>query len=164
MHGNNQISKQVTDKMAIEICHKSNLIEYLKSENALKYKNMSYKNLDIWKLARENVNQIHEITIQILPKFEMYETGSQIRRSSKSVKANIVEGYGRKEYKMDFIRFLTFALASNYETLDHLETLFETKSLKDEKLYHQIHERITHLSKKLYNFINAVHLKHNDNR
>jgi len=82
---------------------------------------MSYKKLDIWQLARENVNQIHEMTIQTLPKFELYETGSQIRRSSKSVKANIVEGYGRKEYKLEFIRFLTFSLASNYETsmFDH---------------------------------------------
>ncbi|HKK59288.1 MAG TPA: four helix bundle protein [Salinivirga sp.] len=82
---------------------------------------MSYKKLDIWQLARENVSQIHEMTIQTLPKFELYETGSQIRRSSKSVKANIVEGYGRKEYKLEFIRFLTFSLASNYETsmFDH---------------------------------------------
>jgi four helix bundle protein len=125
---------------------------------------MSYKKLDIWQLSRENVNQIHEMTIQTLPKFELYETGSQIRRSSKSVKANIVEGYGRKEYKMEFIRFLTFSLASNYETLDHLETLFETKSLKDEVLFKEIHARTIHLSKKLYNFINAIHLKHNDQR
>jgi len=82
---------------------------------------MSYKKLDIWQLARENVSQIHEMTIQTLPNFELYETGSQIRRSSKSVKANIVEGYGRKEYKLEFIRFLTFSLASNYETsmFDH---------------------------------------------
>jgi len=41
-----------------------------------------------------------------LPKFEMYEEGSQIRRSAKSVAANIVEGYGRRRYKQEFIRFL----------------------------------------------------------
>lgn len=125
---------------------------------------MSYKNLDIWNLARENVSQIHEIVIQSLPKFEMYETGYQIQRSAKSVNANIVEGYGRREYKQDFIRFLTFALASNYEMLDHLEPLYETKSLTDEAFYNQIADRITHLSKKLYNFISAVHSEHNDNR
>ena len=125
---------------------------------------MGYKKLDIWQLARENVNQIHEMTIQSLPKFEMYETGSQIRRSSKSVKANIVEGFGRREYKLEFIRFLTFALASNYETLDHLETLNETKSLEDSEIYNQIHNRITLLSKMLYNFINAVHKNHNSQK
>jgi four helix bundle protein len=58
----------------------------------------------------------------------MYEEGSQIRRSSKSVKSNIVEGYGRRRYKQEYIKFITYALASNDETLDHLETLFETVS------------------------------------
>jgi len=40
-----------------------------------------------------------------LPRFELYETGSQIRRSSKSIRSNIVEGYGRRRYKFDYIRF-----------------------------------------------------------
>lgn len=47
---------------------------------------MSYKNLDIWKLARELVIDIHKTTIHTLPKFEAFEEGSQIRRSMKSVK------------------------------------------------------------------------------
>ena len=121
---------------------------------------MSYKDLDIWELARCNVNQIHKMTIEDLPKFEMYETASQIRRSAKSVKANIVEGYGRKSYKSEFIRFLTYAAASNHETLDHLETLYETKSLNNESVYNEIHERTTHLGKKLSNFLKAIKEKH----
>ena len=63
---------------------------------------MSYKNLEIWKLAREVVIEVHEMSLK-LPKFEMYETGSQIRRSSKTVKSTIVEGYVRRQYKQDFI-------------------------------------------------------------
>jgi len=55
-----------------------------------------------------------------LPKFEMYEEGSQIRRSSKSVSNNIVEGFGRRKYKQEFIRFLTFSLGSCDETIEHL--------------------------------------------
>ena len=51
---------------------------------------MSYKNLEIWQLAKELVIEIHKMTLTI-PKFEMYEEGSQIRRSSKSVKFTIVE-------------------------------------------------------------------------
>lgn len=57
---------------------------------------MSYKSLEIWQLARDVVIDIHEMTLSKLPKFEMYEVGSQIRRSVKSVKSNIVEGYGRR--------------------------------------------------------------------
>ncbi|MEZ4906476.1 MAG: four helix bundle protein [Saprospiraceae bacterium] len=52
-----------------------------------------------------------------LPNYEMYEQGSQIRRSSKSIKDNIAEGYGRKKYKADFIKFLIFAHASCDETI-----------------------------------------------
>ena len=66
---------------------------------------MSYKKLEIWQLARELVVDIHNMTLNNLPKFEMFEVGGQIRRSSKSVKANIVEGYGRRRYKQEFIRF-----------------------------------------------------------
>jgi len=93
---------------------------------------MSYKKLQIWQLARELVIDIHRMTLTKLPKFEMFEEGSQIRRSIKSVKSTIVEGYGRRIYKQEFIRFLNYAIASNDETIDHLETLFETESLTDE--------------------------------
>lgn len=48
------------------------------------------------------------------------------------LKFNILEGYGRKRYKMEYIKFLTYSIASNDETIDHLENLFETKSLKNE--------------------------------
>ena len=44
---------------------------------------MSYKKLEIWQLARELVIDIHKMTLQQLPKFEMYEEGNQIRKSSK---------------------------------------------------------------------------------
>jgi four helix bundle protein len=94
---------------------------------------MSYKRLKIWQIARELVIDIHKMTINNLPKFEMFEEGSQIRKSIKSAKSTIVEGYGRRRYKQDYIRFLTYAIGSTDETIDHLETLFETESLKDER-------------------------------
>jgi four helix bundle protein len=117
---------------------------------------MSYKNLEIWKLADEVVVEIHDMTLSKLPKFEKFEIGSQIRRSIKSVKATIVEGYGRKRYKAEFIKFLIYALASNDETTDHLETLFKTKSLTDEVLYNSIHAKLQTLGKKLNLFIKGV--------
>ena len=77
-------------------------------------------------MARKNVIDIHNMSLK-LPQFEMYEEGSQIRRSSKSVKSTIVEGYGRRKYKQEFIKFIIYSLSSNDETLDHLETIYETK-------------------------------------
>ncbi len=52
---------------------------------------MSYKKLEIWNLAREVVIEIHSMTLS-LHRFEMFEEGGQIRKSSKTVKACIAEG------------------------------------------------------------------------
>jgi four helix bundle protein len=121
---------------------------------------MSYKNLEIWKMARELVIIIHKMTLTKLPKFEMFEEGSQIRRSSKTVKSTIVEGYGRRIYKQDFIKYLHYSIASNDETIDHLETLFETESLTDADLYNEIHQDLQVLGKKINLFIQSVEKGH----
>lgn len=99
-----------------------------------KSRNISYKNPEIWEMAREVVIEIHKMSLS-LPKFEQFEEAQQIRRSGKGVKSCIVEGYGRKRYKADFIKFIVYAPASNDETIDHFETLFETESFKDENIY-----------------------------
>jgi len=112
---------------------------------------MSYRNLEVWRLAREQSIEIHKMTMN-LPSHEMFETGQQIRRASKSVRSNIVEGYGRKNYPKEYHRFIIFALASNDETIDHLEVLFETGSLNDEELFHKLHKNATKLGVKLNNF------------
>ncbi len=121
---------------------------------------MSYKKLEIWQLVRELVIDIHKMTLNKLPKFEMFEEGSQIRRSVKSVKSTIVEGYGRRKYKQEFLRFLNYAISSNDETIDHLETLFDTESLVDKELYDILHQRLEIVGKKLNNFIKAVENGH----
>jgi four helix bundle protein len=121
---------------------------------------MSYRTLTIWQEARDLSVDIHRMTITCLPKFEMFEEGSQIRRSIKSVRSNIVEGYGRRRYKQEFIRFLTYALASCDETTDHLETLKETGSLRDEKLYDDLHRRLQTLGKRLNLFLQSAERGH----
>jgi four helix bundle protein len=121
---------------------------------------MSYKNLEIWQMARELVIDIHKMTLTKLPKFELYEEGSQIRRSAKSVKSNLVEAYGRRRYKQEFIRFLVYSLTSCDETVDHLETLFETESLSDRDVYDNLHGRLETLGKKVNLFIQSVEKGH----
>ncbi len=78
----------------------------------------------------------------------------------KSTKSTIVEGYGRRRYKLDYVRFLTYSLASCDETTDHLETLYETESLKDEVLYKNLYERLQILGKKINRFIQSVEAEH----
>lgn len=61
----------------------------------------SYRDLDVYKESKLCAIKVHKMTM-LLPKFEMYEEGSQIRRSAKAVTSLIVEGYGRRRYKAEF--------------------------------------------------------------
>jgi four helix bundle protein len=115
----------------------------------------SYKDLEIYLLGKELVVKVHKLTIKNMPKFEMYEEGSQIRRSSKSVVSNIVEGFGRRNYRNDFIRFLTYAIASCDETKAHLEMLQETGSITKNN-FEELFQNYEQLGAKLYNFRKSV--------
>jgi len=121
---------------------------------------MSYKKLDIWILANKLVMEIHPMTLT-LPKFEMYEEGSQIRKSIKNIKSTIVEGYGRRIYKAEYLKFLVYSLASYDETRDHLENLYNTKSLQNEELYNHIYKMIDELGRMINNFYKSVDRNHN---
>jgi len=100
------------------------------------------------------------MTLEQLPRFELHEMGSQVRRSAKSVRANIVEGYGKRRYRLEFLRHLTYALGSAQETLDHLDTLHETGSLASEKLHAELTARTRLLIAKLTTFMRGVELHH----
>ena len=90
-----------------------------------------------------------------LPSYEKFELGSQIRRSADSVNSNIVEGYGRRRYKREFIRFLTFSLASNDELTNHLKKIcFLYPNLKAEA--NELQEAYERVGKQLNNFIRYV--------
>ena len=90
----------------------------------------SYRDLDIFQLSYELAIETHKLTLT-LPKYEIYEEGSQIRRSSKSITSCIVEGYGRKKYKADFVKFLIYAHASCDETILHLNFIKDIHNLQE---------------------------------
>jgi four helix bundle protein len=115
----------------------------------------SYKDLEIYQLAHKAALEIHKMTLK-LPRFEIFEEGSQIRKSSKAISANIVEGFGRKRYRQDYIKFLVYAHSTCDETKEHLEYLFETESLKDKDFFENLIGELNKLSKKLNKFIRAV--------
>ena len=115
--------------------------------------------MEVWKLARDLTVSIHDMSLT-LPNFEQFEVGAQIRRSIKSVKSNIVEGYARRYHKNEFVRFILTAFASACETTDHLETLFETKSLRDQEVYDDLKVRLERLCKMLNNFLKTIRATH----
>lgn len=114
----------------------------------------SYKDLDIYSISMDLFVALHPKTLK-LPKYELYELGSQLRRSSDIVVSNIVEGYGRRKYKADFIRFLVFSHASCIETINHIykiSVLYPDLKMEFE-LFIQMYEN---LGGKIYNFMPYV--------
>jgi len=117
----------------------------------------SYKDLEIYQLAFQYAIEVHHLSLK-LPKFELYEQGGQVRRSSKSVKDTIVEGYGRRRYKQEFIRYLTFSHASLLECVSQLETIQEIYKEYQEQAKDLI-LRYNNLGKKINNFTVYVETK-----
>jgi four helix bundle protein len=114
----------------------------------------TYQDLDIYKIGLALFYQIHPASLK-LPKHEMYELGSQLRRASDSVITNIVEGYGRKRYKADFIRFLVFSHSSCLETINHLDKLSNLYPTETENFL-ELSVQYDTLGAKIYSFIKYV--------
>lgn len=114
----------------------------------------SYKDLEIFQKGYELYFEVHSLSLK-LPKFELYELGSQLRRSADSTVTNIVEGYGRRTYKADFIKFLFYSQSSCLETQHHLEKinrLYPENNIVAEKLIME-YDR---LGAQIYTFIKYV--------
>lgn len=80
-----------------------------------------FRDLDVYKLARENAKKIYLLT-QNFPQEERYSLTNQIRRSSRAVGAMLAEAWARRRYKAAFINKIDEALGEAMETqawLDH---------------------------------------------
>ncbi|MCL6261143.1 four helix bundle protein [Aquiflexum sp. TKW24L] len=68
------------------------------------------------------------------PKEEMYSLTDQIRRSSRSVGAQIAESWAKRRYEKHFISKLTDADAEIMETQHWIEIAFDLKLISEEEL------------------------------
>ena len=83
-----------------------------------------FESLKVWQKAHELMLDIHRNLLPLLPKEEKFGLTDQIRRSSKSVGANIAEGSGRFYY-MDNVRFCYNARGSLDETVNHMRACLD---------------------------------------
>lgn len=117
----------------------------------------SYKELEIFKLSYRLAITAHELSMR-LPRFELYEEGSQLRRSTKSITSNIVEGYGRRRYKAEFIKYLIYSHSSCDESIVHLNFIMDThKNIGDEAK--QLIDDYNILGSKINRYIQFVEAK-----
>jgi len=75
----------------------------------------SFKELIVYQKAYRLSLEIFEQT-KSFPKEEKYSLTDQVRRSSRSVAANIAEAWARKNYLKSFVNKLTDSLGEEYET------------------------------------------------
>ncbi len=117
------------------------------------------RRLEVYQLAHALGLQIHAMTLR-LPRFEFFEEGSQIRKSSKSVSSLIVEGYRLRKSRDEFLHYLNRAAGSADENIEHLDYLHQTGSLKNPSEYAQLKAECEKLLGKLVRFIQGVARNH----
>ncbi|MFA5046776.1 MAG: four helix bundle protein [Paludibacter sp.] len=102
----------------------------------MEYNYTDFRDLNAYKKAFEQAIVIFEIT-QNFPKEEKYSLTDQIRRSSRSVCANLAEAYRKRIYHNHFLMKITDCLGENSETLVWLDFSFKCQYINEEK-YNQL--------------------------
>jgi four helix bundle protein len=93
---------------------------------------MDFKKLIAYQKAFDLALSIFEIS-KSFPKEETYSLTDQIRRSSRSVNANLAEAYRKRRYPKHFISKLTDADGENSETSTWLDFAFDCKYISNEQ-------------------------------
>jgi len=109
----------------------------------------SHKDLDVYKLAFESAMKIFELS-KSFPKEETYSLTDQIRKSSRSVCANLAEAFRKRRYPKVFISKLSDSEGEAAETQTWLDFAFECEYISeaDNK---QLNETYEHIIGKLVN-------------
>jgi four helix bundle protein len=90
-----------------------------------------FRELLVYQKARELASIIFKLTASF-PKEEMYSLTDQIRRSSRSIGANIAEAWAKRRYEKHFISKLTDADGEQQETQHWIETAMDCGYWKSE--------------------------------
>ena len=110
-----------------------------------------FRELEVYKLATESAMRIFEVS-KLFPVEEKYSLTDQIRRSSRSVCANIAEGWRKRRYPNAFVSKLSDADAESAETQVWLE--FARKcGYVDQTLTNELDDTYNHIMGKLVNMM-----------
>ena len=111
-----------------------------------------YQDLLAYRKSVDLAMEIFNITKKF-PKEERYSLTDQIRRSSRSVSANIAESYAKRLYPKHFVNKLTDSDGENLETQSWLEYAFKCKYI-DEGLYDKLLKESQEVGKLIFYMIN----------
>ncbi|MES2795850.1 MAG: four helix bundle protein [Bacteroidota bacterium] len=114
----------------------------------------NFTDLEIYKECRQLRINISNLVKTKFPIEEKYKLTDQILRSSRSITANIAEGYGRYYFKEN-IQFCRISRGSFNETLEHLITAFDEKYISESELL-DFKSKIDSCGKLLNGYINYL--------
>jgi len=114
----------------------------------------SFENLEVWKMSRELVKDVYQITAAF-PHNERFGLTSQLRRSSVSVSSNIAEGSTRWS-KKDQSRFYEIAFGSLIESLNQLILSVDLTFLQEIQLI-TLREKIENIARMLNALYQSTH-------
>ena len=86
----------------------------------------SFKELEVYKLSRKVSQKIFNLTNEF-PLEERFSLTDQIRRSSRSIGAQIAESWGKRRYISHLILKLTDSDSEQFETQHWVDIAFENK-------------------------------------
>ena len=121
-----------------------------------------HTDLKVYQKSFEVAMEIYKISFQF-PSEEKYSLTDQIRRSSRSVSANISEAWGKRRYSKSFVSKLTDSEGEARETQTWLEFSFQCNYIEEEK-FKNFNEKYNEIIALLIYMINNVEKWTNFNR
>lgn len=114
----------------------------------------NYKELEVYKIAFKMAMNIYNDTKEF-PIDEKYSLVDQIRRSSRSVCANVSEAFRTRQYKKHFISKLVIASSEASETQTWLDFSFSCGYINEEK-YSRYFDHYDHIIAMIINMIRSA--------
>lgn len=121
----------------------------------------SFRDLEVYKLSRQLSKEIFEISKKF-PKEEMYSLTDQVRRSSRSVGAQIAEAWAKRKYEKHFVSKLTDSDGEQLETQHWIETALDCLYISSEiannllNNYASVGKMLNSMISKAESFCNSV--------
>lgn len=112
----------------------------------------THRELDVYKLAFQVAVEIYNLSISF-PKEETYSLTDQVRRSSRSVCANLAEAFRKRKYPKHFVSKLSDSEAEAAETQVWLDFALELKYINQEQ-FESLDEKYNFVIGKLVNMSN----------
>jgi len=121
----------------------------------------TFEDLAVWQRCRGLRKKISAL-VRDFPKRDQFRLVDQMIRASRSVTANIAEGYGRYHYQEN-IQFCRQARGSLYELLDHFTVALDEEYIS-RKGFEEFQAEIFELVKLLNGYIKYLQKAKEDDR